>query len=106
MSSPRQFVESPIKVGLTEKKVWSFDTTPWGGSPSSPVVTVWQGQGESRTNVTSTVAAGSASVASAIIQTQTIDCTLMTIGEHYRVVCQWTYGGLPISAYLDIEVER
>ena len=81
--------ESPFWMGRNEKKAFTLDTTPWGGSPATPVCTLWDiTTGE--TDVSGTSLSGAASVAGAIITTPLVQ--LLTAGSHYLLEIKWTKG--------------
>lgn len=91
--------ESPFYMGRNEKKQFSLDTTPWGGSPTSPVCALWDiTTGEA--DVSGTSLSGSASVSGATITTPLVQ--LLTVGSQYLLEIKWTKGSEINTALLII----
>ena len=89
--------ESPIHQGEDEQIAYALTTTPWGSSPSSPVVTIKDADGE---DVTSTYASGSASVSGDVITTPTI--LDLVDGAQYRLEIKFTVSGNVEEAWSDL----
>lgn len=81
--------QSPFYMGRNEKKAFTLDTTPWGGSPATPVCTLFDIT-DVETDVSGTKLSGSASVAGAIITTPLVQ--LLTVGSQYLLEIKWTKG--------------
>jgi hypothetical protein len=95
-TNDRVVQESPWIQGKDESIAYTIDTTPWGGSASSPSVTIWQGS----TNMSSTNLSGSATVSSDVITTPLV--TSLIAGKRYLLKVQWTSGGNTLEAYAEI----
>lgn len=95
----RQIVESPIEQGADEEIVYSLTTTPWGSSPTSPSVAVFD-ESAGDVDVTADVVTGSASVAGDVITLPTIGG--LTRGTRYRLEIQFTAAGNTWEAYARI----
>ena|SRR3990167_117379 len=57
MAKRREFQQSPILQGVNERVAYTLTTTPWGSSPTSVVVKIYNPKNEdkSSTNLTGTV---------------------------------------------------
>ena len=92
--SVREFRESPWEQGADEARDYTLDTAPWGGSPSSPVVTVYDADGE---DVSEYVLTGSASVSGDTITTPVVGG--LAAGREYRLEIMFTVEGRVEEAY-------
>lgn len=96
----REIKESPIYQGEDEQIAYTLTTTPFGSSPSSPVVTIKDADGE---DVTSDYASGSASALGDVITTPTIlDLVAKT---QYRLEIKFTSSGNVLEAWADLRGE-
>jgi hypothetical protein len=68
--SIREIKESPWEQGVEESRPYILDTSPWGGSPSSPVVKLYYDS--DLTDVSLTNLSGSASIAGDNITTPVV----------------------------------
>ena len=93
MASSRKFKESPMPQAPGEKVAYLLTTTPWGSSPTSPVVTIKQ----NGLDVTADVTSGSASVASDVITTPLIQD--LTAGKVYRIDVLFVTAGNTFKAH-------
>lgn len=102
MSVDREVIEGIQLQGEDEKVTYSFTTTPWGSSPSSPSMVVKDDDG---TDVTDDVTSGSISPSDDVITLKPIDS--LTAGIRYRVEVQFTAGGgAPFEMYFYIDCEE
>ena len=72
---------------------YTLTTTPWGSSPTSPVLTIKQ----NKLDVTSDVTSGAASVANDVITTPLIQN--LSAGKVYRIEIQFVTGGNTFEAH-------
>ena len=93
-STDRQFKEHPLYQGEDEQIQYVLTTTPWGSSPTSPTVTMYN---EAGTDVTSTNVSGSASASGDEITTGTIKS--LTSGTRYRMEIKFTCGSNVLEAW-------
>lgn len=91
--------ESPFWMGRNEKKQFTLDTAPWGGSPTSPVCTLWDIT-ISETDVSGTNLSGSASPSGDIITTPLVQS--LTADHTYLLEIKWTKGSETNAALLII----
>ena len=89
-----------VAQGVDEQIAYSVTTTAWGSTPTSVGVVVKNSAG---TDVTSTVASGSASVTGDIITLPVIKS--LTAGEVYRVEVKFTVSGNILECYFRIAAE-
>lgn len=90
--------------GEAEKITYNLTVTPWGASPSSVVVSAYDVTGGDRTNVSSTVLVGSASVSGDVITLPSLE--RLTAGHLYRIEIQWLSGGNTFECYVFVEAEQ
>lgn len=103
MLSYREVIESPLRQGTDEQVVYSLDTEPWGGAPSSVAVTVYDVTTGEAENVSDDVLSGSDSVSGDEITLPAIGA--LTAGHLYRAEVQFTAGGNVLEAYFVVEAE-
>lgn len=101
--SKRAFQEREIVQGIDEEIPYSFDTTPWGGSPTSPVATVWDVTTSPKTDVTATVLPGGAVVNGSRIELAAVKA--LTANHRYRLEVRWTVGSTKLEPYVYINAE-
>jgi hypothetical protein len=89
----RRVIEGRQHQGVDERVAYSIDTSTWGGSPTSPSVTVRTiNLDDTFTDVTATVMpTNSPSVAGDVITLSLL--RNLTAGVRYRVEVQFTSGG-------------
>jgi hypothetical protein len=88
VSSIRRAVESPRVQGPGEKIAYSITTTPWGSTPSSVVVTIYDvTDPHAPADVTSGSTEASATVSGDVITTPRIKS--LTLGKNYRMDVQF-----------------
>ena len=96
----RQWREGTVQQGVDERIVYTLDTLPWGGNPSSVAVVVKQGSDV----VTETVTTGTPSVDVHVITLPVIHSLLA--GKRYRVEVKWVSGVNTFEAYGFIEADE
>ena len=105
MSSTREIVESPQEQGADEEIVYTLTTTPYGSSPTSQSVTVYDITSGAYTDVTSTVMpVNSPSVSGDVITLSPLK--LLTVGKSYRVEVKFTCSGNVFEPYAVINCKR
>lgn len=97
----REFKESPLWQGVDEQIAYSLTTTPWGSSPSSPAVSIYD---EAGTDCSTANLSGSASVSGDVITTPKV--TGLTAGKRYRLEIKFTSGGNIFEVYGYIRGEQ
>ena len=100
MASQREVKESPVDQGTVDGRVYSFE---WelNGTPTSPVVTLFDLKAGA--DVTSTKLTGAASVSGTKVLTPKVSG--LAAGSEYRLTCQVTIDGNALSAFCIIEAE-
>lgn len=84
-----------------EQVVRAVDVTPWGDSPSSVTTAVYRVDKTSSADVTADVVSGSASVASNVITTPTVQS--LTDGKLYHLELTFVLGSNPaLQVYWEI----
>lgn len=100
MTIKREVIESPITQGVGESLAYPVTTTPWGSSPTSVVVKLYEGA----TDRSATMLSGSASVLGDVITTPKV--TGLTAGHEYRLEVQFTCSGNTYETYCRIFAEE
>jgi hypothetical protein len=98
--TPRDITQGRQDQGSGETVVYTLTTTRWGSSPTSPSVTVYDVTAGAETDVTTTVATGSASVSGDVITFPSI--ASLTAEKIYRCDVTFTTGSntLTVSVYI------
>ena len=97
--SLREVTESPKVQGEDESIKYSLTTTPWGSSPTSVAVTLWDiTDAHNWTNVSGTSLSGATSTNSDIITTPSV--LSLTRDKTYRLEIKFTAGGNIYEPYL------
>ena len=97
MVTKREIRESPVEQGVDETIVYGLDTTPWGGSPTTASVVVFEVDGNSLTDVTSLVCTGAASISEDLI---TLPASgNLEVGITYRVEVLFACGAGELEAW-------
>jgi len=89
-------IESPLEQGKDEIISYQLNTTPWGGTPSVPVVTIYDVTGGVYTALTVAEMAVVMPVNTPSISVDLIILSplkLLTVGKLYRVEVKFTSGG-------------
>jgi hypothetical protein len=89
--------------GNDEAIIYSVTTTSWGSTPTNVSVKAYDVTGGTRTDVTSTVLSGNATVVGDVITLPAL--TGLTAGKGYRVEVKFTSGGNTFEPYLEIQAE-
>jgi len=99
MSSEVYVKESPVTQGADEKVAYTLTTTPWGSTPTSVSLKVYD-ESDSDADVTDDVTTGSSSTSGDVITWPYIDS--LTAGTVYRAELNFTTGGNIREAKLTI----
>jgi hypothetical protein len=105
MTVKRQVQESPMKQGVDEIIVYTLTTTPWGSSPGSVSVKVYDITTTTSVDVTSTVMPTNSPSANGDVITLS-PLKLLTAGQVYRVEVKFTCGGNTFEAFCKVEAEQ
>lgn len=100
----REITEGRQLQGEDETVVYTLTTTPWGTSPSSESAKIWEVDGDTYTDKTSTNMTGSASATNDVITLPGVHS--LTAGTLYRVEVLFTCSGNIFEAYAEIQAER
>lgn len=100
----REVKEGVQLQGKDEIIAYTLTTTPWGSSPASVVVTLWDITSATWTDVTSAMLSGAASVQGDVITTPLV--TGLTAGNIYRLEVKFATGGNTLEAYAVIQAEK
>lgn len=106
MANIREILESPIAQGEDESIVYTLDTTPWGGAPTSVTAKIFSIDASTgaKTDVTSAkMPTGSPSAEGNIITIPSI--TGLAAGTQYRLEVKFTISGSQLEAWATIEGE-
>jgi hypothetical protein len=106
MTEIREAKESELKQGITEIIAYQLDVTPWGASPTSPVVKLYSYNENTRayTDVSATSLTGTAQVSGNVVTTPGVKS--LTEGGRYRLDVQFEISGNTFVAYCWIIGER
>ena len=89
MAGSRQCAESPVIQGADESIAYGITTTPWGSTPTSLSMVVWDiTDTDLPVDVSVTVVTGTITAAGDVITTKRI--RLLTLGKKYRVEVLFT----------------
>lgn len=97
----REFTESPMPQGVDERIAYTLDVSPWGVTPTSPVVALKNAAG---TDVISSFSTGAASVSGNVITTPTIHS--LVAGQIYRLEIKFVISGNTLEAWGNIRAEE
>lgn len=92
--SAREIRESPWEQGADEARDYVLDTSPWGGSPANPVVSLFDGAGE---DVTEAHVTGETTVNGDTLVTGVI--ADLVAGEEYRLEFLFEHHGRTEEAW-------
>lgn len=93
----RQIIQSPLFQGREEQIAYTLNTQPWGGSPSSITVKIYDA---SSVDQSVTLLSGAASVSGHIITLPVVKS--LTVGQWYRLEVKFTSGGNIFETWVDI----
>ena len=96
----RKFKEAPLTQGEDEKLAYTLTTTPWEASPTSPVTTIKDRDGNADSNLLST----SVTTASGDVITTPLVQNLVA-GNTYKMEIKWTVGSNIWEAWGEIKAE-
>lgn len=102
MTIKREVKESPLTQGKDETVSYELTTTPWGSSPSSPVVTIIDVTNGGYTALTPAQMAVVMPVNNPTVAGDVITLSPLlglTVGKSYRVEVQFTTGGQVLEPY-------
>ena len=100
----REITEGRQSQGSDETIVYTLTTTPWGSSPGTTSAKIYEVDGDTYTDKTSTLMSGSASATNDVITLPAISG--LTAGQLYRVEVLFTCSGNVFEAYAEIMGER
>ena len=101
MAVTRAVKESPITQGADEIIAYTLTTTPWGASPTSISVKLYEGA--SKTDRSATMLSGIAGATGDVITTPLV--TGLTAGQVYRLEIKFTSSGNVFEAFCIIYAE-
>ena len=104
MSDVREINESGLKQGVDEEIVYQLATTPWGSSPGSVVVQVFDVTAGGYADVSETVLSGDSSISGDEISLPALGS--LTAGHVYRLEVRFTCGSNVFEAWMRIEAEE
>lgn len=100
----REVVEGRLQQGEDEQIAYTITTTPWGSSPSSPVVKLYAVTRGERTDVSATKLSGSATVNGDVVMTPLV--LGLSAGTLYRLEVKFTISGNVFECYVEIQGEH
>ena len=100
MTALREVIESPMTQGEDEQIAYTLTTTPWGSSPGTISVKIYDSSGVDQS---STCLTGSASAVGDVITTPVVHT--LTAGEIYRLEIKFTCAGNIFEPYCMIHAE-
>ena len=89
--------------GNDETRIYTITSTPFGSTPTNVSVKAYDVTGGTRTDVTSTVLSGNATVVGDVITLPAL--TGLTAGKGYRVEVKFTSGGNTFEPYIEVQAE-
>ena len=104
MSNLREIKEGLQYIGEDETIVYTLTTTPWGSSPGAASAKIFEVDGDTLTDRTSTLMTGSCSTSGDIITLPSI--ASCTSGNDYRVEVLFTISGNTFEAFAELKCER
>lgn len=100
----REVKESPLYQGVDEEIAYTLTTTPWGSSPSSVAVKIYDVTNNAYTDSSTDLLSGSASATGDVITLPIISG--LTAEHKYRVEVKFTCSGNVFEAYAVINGEQ
>jgi len=104
MTEAREFINSPVPQGEDETVYYRLTITPWGGTPVSVAVKLYDVTKGARTDVSSTKLSGAATVNGDMITTPGV--TGLVEGHVYRLEIKFISSGNTLEAFGSIVAER
>jgi hypothetical protein len=105
MAIAREVKEGRQAQGTEEQIAYTVTTTPWGSTPTSISVKVWDVTRGKRLDVTSTVMPTNSPTASGDVITLSL-LKLLTVGHTYRVEVKFTASGNVFEPYFFVECDH
>ena len=103
MTTPRQVNETEIYQGEDERIAYQLTTTPWGSSPTSASIVLYDVTAGARTDVTATNLSGSATVNGDVITCPIVKSLLPS--KRYKLEIKFSSGGNTWEAFAIINSE-
>lgn len=100
----RQVKEGRLRQGVDERIAYNLTTTPWCSSPGTITVKLYDVTTGAKTDVSSTMLAGTASATGDVISTPLV--TGLTAGSLYRMEIKFVSVGNTFEAYAEIQGEE
>lgn len=97
----RTVIESPLYQGENESIGYRLDTGPWGGTPTSPVITILNNLNE---DVTTDLTAGSESVSGNYVTYRAVQS--LSRDEIYKMLLRFTSSGNVFEALCTLIGQR
>lgn len=105
MTTIREVKESPLEQGVNESIFYDLTTTPWGGSPTSPVAKLYvKNDDGTLSDVTATNMPGSPTVAGNVITSPTV--VNLAADKEYRLDFRFVISGKTEESYLILKAKR
>ena len=104
MSNIREIKEGKQYQGEDETIVYTLTTTPWGSTPSSTAAKIYEVDGDTLTDKTTTQMTGATAVTDDIITLPAV--TALVAGTLYRVEIVFTCSGNVFEAFAELQAER
>jgi len=105
MATKREVKEGQQFQGVDESIVYRIDTSGFGGTPSSPVVTVYELRGDNKHDVTSVVmSTNSPSINGDYVVLSHLNT--LTANRTYRVEVKFTSGGNVLECWFEVVGEE
>lgn len=100
----REVKEGKLLQGVDERIAYTLTTTPWGSSPGTIVVTLWDMTSGTPVDKSATMLFGTASAVGDVIATPLV--IGLTSGNLYRLEIKFTCSGNVFEAYAEIQAEQ
>jgi hypothetical protein len=104
MSNIREIKEGLQYIGEDEIIVYTLTTTPWGSNPGVATAKIFEVDGDTLTDRSSTLMTGSVSTSGDVITLPSISSC--TAGNDYRVEIQFVCSGNTFEAFAELKAER
>lgn len=109
MDIKREVKESPITQGKNETVYYQLTTTPWGGTPTQPIVTIYDVTNGGYTQLTSeqmnvVMPVNTPGIVGDVITLSGL--TSLTPGKWYRIQIKFTSGGNVKEAFCVVKAEN
>ena len=104
MSNIREIKEGLQYQGADETVVYTLTTTPWGSTPTTTAAKIYEVDGDTLTDKTTTQMTGATAVTDDIITLPAV--TALVAGTLYRVEIVFTCSGNVFEAFAELQAER